>query len=85
MTENKTCETCQHFCRHYTQIKNFWLALNEGHCSRPHFKKQTVSSPACQHYCAQEENVSPITVKGEISLSICDIPPEITRILAEGL
>lgn len=80
---DKTCETCRHFCQHYTRLKNFWLSLDEGHCIHARLKKRTVTSPACQHYSAREDT-PPITLKGELSFSIHDIPPEITQLLVKS-
>ena len=35
--QEKTCETCKHFCRHYTRrVGGKFGPLDVGHCINPH-------------------------------------------------
>ncbi len=83
--EEQTCKTCRYFSQHYSRLKNFWLTLHEGHCTKSRFKTKDVDSPACQHYSVREDDISPIVLKGEFSVSICDIPPEITQLFIQDM
>ena len=83
--EKQTCKTCRHFCRHYTRSGNFWVPLVQGHCTYPHLKDRPADTPACQHYSPREGDSPPISLKGEFTLDIHDIPPELTEMLQKAL
>ncbi len=54
--QEKTCETCKHFCRHYTRrAKNKFMPLGVGHCINPHLRDKRGDTPACQRYAKGRE------------------------------
>ncbi|MCI8651480.1 MAG: hypothetical protein HFF05_03425 [Oscillospiraceae bacterium] len=49
--QEKTCETCKHFCRHYSRrSRNKFIPLAVGHCINPHLRDKRSDTPACQRY-----------------------------------
>lgn len=51
MEEEKTCETCRHFCRHYIRWGgNKYRPMDQGHCMEPRVKDRKTQTPACQRY-----------------------------------
>lgn len=83
--EQQTCKTCRHFYQHYTRSGNFWASLKQGHCAHPRFKDRLADTPACQHYSPRAGDPPPISLKGEFTLNIPDIPPELTEMLQKAL
>ena len=52
--EQKSCETCRHFYRHYIHWSGRqYRPLNCGHCAYPRLKDREVDTPACRHYSAR--------------------------------
>lgn len=54
--QEKTCETCKHFHRHYVRRsgKQF-MPLDCGHCSDPRCRDKRVETPACRRYSKGRE------------------------------
>ncbi len=49
--QEKTCETCKHFCRHYTRrVGGKFGPLDVGHCINPHLRDKRSDTPACHRY-----------------------------------
>lgn len=49
--QEKTCETCKHFRRHYTRGGgNKFIPLAVGHCGNPRLRDKRCDAPACQRY-----------------------------------
>lgn len=57
--QEKTCETCKHFYRHYVHWsgKRF-SALDVGHCGDPRARYKSVNTPACFRYVQRKESAS---------------------------
>ncbi|MCI9402346.1 MAG: hypothetical protein HFF04_01565 [Oscillospiraceae bacterium] len=52
--EQKTCETCRHFKRHYIHWSGKqYRPLHCGHCVHPRLKDREANTPACRHYSAR--------------------------------
>ena len=57
--EKGTCESCRHFMRHYTRLKDkygcgFYRPLYEGHCMEPRIKLRSVDD-RCDRYEKRED------------------------------
>ena len=50
MNENKNCESCKYFMRHYTKFRKHYIETICGHCIYPRLKDRKTDSPACIHY-----------------------------------
>lgn len=56
MEEEKTCESCRYFHRHYVKRgRNWYIELRQGHCSNPRARDKHVDTPACQRYAKKQE------------------------------
>lgn len=54
--QEKTCETCQHFYRHYVRRSSTkYISLDVGHCGDPRVRYKTVKTPACFRYIQRKE------------------------------
>lgn len=54
--EEKTCETCRHFYRHYAKGKNeTYHPLALGHCAKPRLRNRMAEAPACPRWEAIPE------------------------------
>ena len=53
----KQCGICKHFRRHYIKRgKNYYIALDMGHCIHPRLKDRECSTPACKHFSEQKQS-----------------------------
>ena len=53
---DKLCEQCRHFYRHYTRIKeHHYHPTAMGHCVHPRVKPRMVDSPACDRFSPRPE------------------------------
>lgn len=54
--EEKTCETCRRFHRHYVKWeKETYHPLAMGHCGTPRVRNRKAGAPACPHWEAIPE------------------------------
>ncbi len=57
--QEKTCETCQHFYRHYVRRSSTkYIPLGVGHCGDPRARYKTVKTPACFRYVQWKEGTA---------------------------
>lgn len=51
MDEEKTCESCVHFHKHYIKWgKKDFRPIRMGHCGKPRIRFKVVDAPACRWY-----------------------------------
>lgn len=54
--QEKTCETCKHFFRHYVHwVGKQFKALDVGHCGDPRCRYKPMNTPACWRYIKGRE------------------------------
>lgn len=57
--QEKTCETCQHFYRHYVRRSSTkYIPLGVGHCGDPPGPVQDRQDPACFRYVQRKEGTA---------------------------
>ncbi len=54
--QDKTCETCKHFYRHYVHwVGKRFKPLDMGHCGNPRCRDKRIDTPACHRYAKGRE------------------------------
>ena len=51
---DQTCESCQHFRRHYVRMgRNYYVPIDDGHCVRPRTRRKNAKDKICERYKAR--------------------------------